>query len=254
VSLRSARGAVLAGRPSVQNQGRLVVGARLRLDSVPVQSHLVVAPGGLLELGDDVSIGHGAAIAAHAHVRISDGARIGPFVSIADTDFHVAGQREARPERTPIWLGRGVRLAARVTVLRGAVIGDGVRVLAGSVVAGVVQAGATVGGVPARVIGARARGGAAEPAEEVPRIVAEVLALPGPPGPGQGPSELEGWDSLGALRLLLALEERFEVTLDESAMPRARSVADLTELVEAALARAAERPSGAGGILAVIGG
>lgn len=234
---RLGAGAALDGRPWIENRGRLVVGERLRLASVPVQSHLVVAPGGELEIGDDVTIGHGAAVAAHARIRIGAGSRIGPFVSIADTDFHVAGQREARPESSPISLGRQVRLGSRVTVLRGAVVGDGARVLAGSVVSGEVPAGATVGGVPARPVGPGQQPAADDPAAEVPRVVAETLALAAPPSPEQGPNDLAGWDSLGALRLLLALEERFGVTLDEAAVPRVRRVGDLVALVQAALER-----------------
>lgn len=231
------RGAALVGRPWIENRGRLVIGDRLRLSSVPVQSHLVVAPGGALEIGDDVSIGHGAAVAAHASIRIGAGSRIGPFVAVADTDFHVAGQREARPESSPITLGRDVRIGSRVTVLRGAVVGDGARVLAGSVISGEVPAGATVGGVPARPIGQGRRGEIDDPSVEVPRVVAETLVLPDLPSLEQGPDDLSGWDSLGALRLLLALEERFGVTLDETAMPRARYVADLVALVRAAQER-----------------
>ena len=227
-------GAALVGRPWIENRGRLVIGDRLRLASVPVQSHLVVAPGGTLEIGDDVTIGYGAALEAHVCVQIGPGSRLGPFVSIADTDFHVAGQPEARPDSTPILLGRDVRLGSRVTVLRGAVVGDGARVLAGSVVSGEVPAGATVGGVPARPVGAGLQPAAGDPAADVPRVVAETLALPELPSLEQGPNELSGWDSLGALRLLLALEERFGVTLDETAMPRARHVADLVALVRAA--------------------
>jgi acetyltransferase-like isoleucine patch superfamily enzyme/acyl carrier protein len=234
-------GAVLQGRPYVENKGKLTIGARLTLTSVPVQSHLVVAPGGVLEIGDDVVIGHGAAVAAHALVRIGPGSRLGPFVSIADTDFHVAGQRDAKPESSPIVLGREVRLGSRVTVLRGSVIGDGARVLAGSVVSGEVPAGATVGGVPARPVGKGAPAGAAEAGDDaatlVPRVVADTLALKEAPALELGPAELPGWDSLGSLRLLMALEERFGVTLDEAAVPKARRVADLVRLVEEAQAR-----------------
>jgi acetyltransferase-like isoleucine patch superfamily enzyme/acyl carrier protein len=230
-------GAVIQGRPWIDNRGRLTIGAQLRLASVPVQSHLVVAPGATLEIGDDVAIGHGAAVTAHAAIRIGPGARLGPFVSIADTDFHVAGQRDAKPESTPIVIGRGARLGSRVTVLRGSVIGDGARVLAGSVVSGEVPAGATVGGVPARPLGHGPAGPSDDPAWQVPQVVAETLALAAPPAPELGPADLPGWDSLGSLRLLLALEERFGLTLDEAGVAKAQRVADLVRLVEEAQAR-----------------
>ena len=91
--------------------------------------------------------GHGAAIAAHQSIRIGTGSRIGPFCAIADTDFHVVGRPDEKPETSPIDIGPGVRLGARVTVLRGAVIGEGASVESGSVVSGVVPAGACVGSV-----------------------------------------------------------------------------------------------------------
>ena len=224
----------LEGRPFIDNAGRLVVGARLRLASVPVQSHLVVARGGELHLGDDVVIGHGAAIAAHRRIRIGSGTRIGPFVVISDTDFHVAGRRDAEPETSPIEIGRDVRIGSRVTVLRGATLGDGVRVLAGSVVSGQVPSGATIGGVPARPAGAAAGAVDASTADRVAQLVAMVLGLHAAPAPATALTELEGWDSLAALRLLLSLEEAFGVTLEQDAVPRARRVSDLVSLVEAA--------------------
>jgi acetyltransferase-like isoleucine patch superfamily enzyme/acyl carrier protein len=223
----------LEGRPWVDNRGRLEIGARLVLSSRPVQSHLVVARGASLILGDDVSIAQGAAIAAHRFISIGDGARIGPFAVISDTDFHVAGKRDARSDTAPVVIGCGVRLGSRVTVLRGSSIGDGARVTAGSVVAGVIAAGAVVAGVPARAV---SRAGLAR----LPDIVASVLGLSAAPGPGTALTELRGWDSLSALRVLLAIEEAFAVILEEGAVARARDLAELSRLVEAArLARSA---------------
>ena len=55
----------LHGRPTVMaSGGRILIGDRFRLASRPVPSHLVAGPGGVLEIGDDVSIAHGAAVAA----------------------------------------------------------------------------------------------------------------------------------------------------------------------------------------------
>ncbi|HZZ84809.1 MAG TPA: phosphopantetheine-binding protein [Anaeromyxobacteraceae bacterium] len=232
-------GVTLEGRPSIENAGRLVLGARVHLSSSPVQSHLVVARGGALILGDDVHLAHGAAIAAHRSIRIGAGARIGPFAVISDTDFHVAGAPEVRAEGAAVVIGRAVRLGSRVTILRGSSIGDGARVAAGSVVSGDVAAGAAVAGVPARPApaGASALAQGETLAAQVPRVVAAALGLKASPGPGDGPRELPEWDSLGALRVLLALEEELGITLDESAAMRARDLSELTALVEAAEVR-----------------
>ena len=229
-------GAAVSGFPWISNRGRLVIGARFRLSCLPVVSHLVVAPGGALEIGDDVVVAHGAAIAAHRSIRIGAGCRIGPFVSLADTDFHVAGRRDAEPETTPIAVGRDVRIGARVTVLRGASIGDGATVESGSVVSGVVPPGSRVGGVPARPLRAlpTALGGEDLPTR-VAATVARALGLAASPALDEGREAIGGWDSLGALLVLLALEEEFGVTLDEGKAPKARSVADLVDLVESSL-------------------
>lgn len=238
---RVGPGVTLDGAPWIDNGGCLRLGRDVWISSRPVQSHLVVAPGATLELGDGVVVGHGAALAAFAHVRLGDGAVLAPFASISDTDFHVAGLREARPEATPVLIGKGVRLGSRVTVLRGASIGDGAVVAAGSVVSGHVPAGATVGGVPARPL---APGGAPPAGEDgsldrLPAVVAEALGLREPPPLSAGRAELAEWDSLGALRVVLAVEEAFEVILDEDGVARVREVGDLVDLVRAARARRA---------------
>jgi acetyltransferase-like isoleucine patch superfamily enzyme/acyl carrier protein len=235
---RVGPGVRLDGAPAVDNAGRLLLGRDVWISSRPVQTHLVVAPGATLELGDGVVVGHGAALAAFAQVRIGDGARLAPFASISDTDFHVAGRRDARPEATPVLIGKGVRLGSRVTVLRGATIGDGAVVAAGSVVSGHVPPGASVGGVPARLL---APGGAAPASEDgsldrLPAVVAEALGLRQPPPLSAGRAGMPEWDSLGALRVMLAVEEAFDVTLDEDGVASVREVGDLAGLVRAARA------------------
>lgn len=233
---RVGRDARVRGLAHVENLGELVVGDGLRLAALPVRSHLVVAPGARLTLGHDVHVGHGVAIACHAAVTVGDGARLGPYVMVMDTDFHEAGDHASAGQARPVRIGAGARLGARVTVLRGSSVGDGARVLPGSVVSGDVPAGAVVGGVPARVL---AGGGA--PADRDVASAAEVLArtfgLASPPPPHAQPAQVPGWDSLGALKLLLALEEAFDVTLVEDELARVRCVGDLDALV--ARARAA---------------
>jgi acyl carrier protein len=60
------------------------------------------------------------------------------------------------------------------------------------------------------------------------------------PSPEVRRLEIPQWDSLGALRLLLTLEEAFEVALNEDEVVRVGTVADLTTLVDRAMARASE--------------
>jgi maltose O-acetyltransferase len=98
-------------------------------------------------IGDGVRIGHGAAISASAFVEMNDRSVAGPFLTVLDDSYHHESGR-ARPR--PVHIGRDVVLGANVTVLPGASIGDGARVLAGSTVSGQVAAGATVSGIPAQ--------------------------------------------------------------------------------------------------------
>ena len=227
----------LDGRPTLGGTGRIRIGDGFRLASIPSPSHITAGPQGMVDVGDDVAIGHGAAISASARVTIGSGSRIGPFAFILDTDFHVAGDRTSTADSTPIVIGRRVRLGSHVTVLRGSVIGDGAVVGSGSVVSGQVPAGAHVAGVPARVPGRR---GGAELARRVPEVVMTSFGLNEAPSPACNRVEIPQWDSLGALRLLLSLEEAFGVALNEGEVVGIGTVADLTSLVDRAIARAAE--------------
>ncbi|GAC1570154.1 MAG: hypothetical protein NVS3B20_23290 [Polyangiales bacterium] len=140
------------GRPYIENFGRIDLGRRLHLRSLPVQSHLVTSPFGHIEIGDDVVIGHGASISAHAHVKIGTGSRIAPFVMILDSDFHAPNERGKPPAPKAIRIGRDVRIGSRVTILRGTVIGDGAEIAANSVVSRAIPPFARAGGVPARLL------------------------------------------------------------------------------------------------------
>jgi acetyltransferase-like isoleucine patch superfamily enzyme len=235
-------GVRLSGRPYLWNEGQIRIGTGVHLSSRPVISHLVTGPRGRIEISDRVSIGYGAAIASQGQVRIGSGTRIGPFLVLADTDFHVVGDRDAAPEARPVEIGRDVQIGARVSILPGSTIGDGARVCAGSTVAGTVVAGTVVAGVPARVGGgAEASNSGASLPERVQGAVARALGLPGPPGLSQGPGEIPEWDSLGALRLLLVVEDDFGIHLGEQDMVRIRRVADLVSVVEARVAHASPR-------------
>ena len=63
----------LRGRPTVSTfGGHLRIGDRFGLASRPVASHLMTGPDGVIEIGHDVSIAHGAAISAFERVYRSD--------------------------------------------------------------------------------------------------------------------------------------------------------------------------------------
>jgi acetyltransferase-like isoleucine patch superfamily enzyme len=231
---RVGAGVIADGRPFVANQGNLSFGDGAFISSSPVQSHFVVAKGGVLEIGADVSVSYGAAISAEREIRIGRGTRIGPFVVIMDSDFHRVGDRNAHAEPGPVRIGSGVVIESRVTILRGTSLGDGVRVRSGSVVSGNVPAGSVVGGVPARPIGD-------DPAPtdklDLPELLQRVLGLSEPPSASDGPDQIPEWDSLGALKILLAMERSYGISIPEDQLKSAQSVARLAEIAQAARAK-----------------
>lgn len=228
-------GVVLDGRPFIGNDGLLTFGEGAFLSSSPVQSHFIVGKGGVLEVGSNVSVSYGAAVSAEREVRIGRASRIGPFVVIMDSDFHRVGDRNAHAEAQPVRIGSGVVIESRVTILRGTTLGDGVRVRSGSVVSGNVPANSVVGGVPARSITDEAF--ATTERVGVPELLQKVLGLAHKPRPDDGPDQIAEWDSLGALKILLALERSYNISIREDQLKSAQSVARLTEVVEAALAK-----------------
>ena len=136
--------------PSVANLGTLTIGDRFSMSSLPLRSSLTTGRNGLLEIGSDVSMGHGASIAAHAHVTIGDGTVLGPFVTIIDIDFHETKNHASLGHAKPIRIGRGVRIGSNVIILRGAIIGDGAEIAPNSVVSRVLPPRRHASGVPAR--------------------------------------------------------------------------------------------------------
>jgi acetyltransferase-like isoleucine patch superfamily enzyme len=148
----------LEGRPTIEvHGGDMCLGDQFRLASHPVESHLAVGPKGVLKIGSNVCIAHGAAIAAFERVEIGSGTMVGPFVIIMDTNFHgSAGDQSVRHDCRPVIIGSGCRIGSRVTITRGASIGDGAEILAGSVVSSAIPPGARAGGARARVLGSAA--------------------------------------------------------------------------------------------------
>ncbi|NDY92602.1 acyltransferase [Ideonella livida] len=137
VRWRGERGALVLGAGAELYPGTALLctrGGRLRLGAgshIAPGGHLLVG-GQVLDIGDAVAIGPQVAIFCE-----SNGTAAGaPFVA----------QRVAAPVR----IGRNVFLGARVTVLPGAVIEDGVVVAAHAVVRGRLASGWVYGGVPAQ--------------------------------------------------------------------------------------------------------
>ena len=222
------RGTTFAGRPYVSNDGMIFIGEDCYFGSRPIQSHIFVTAGGGVTIGNRVVISYGAAISSSCAIEIGDDCRIGPFCVIMDDDFHKVGDRNSSGVAAPVQIGRAVTIGARVTILRGARIGDGARVMSGSTISGVIASGEVVAGVPALPAGI---GPARKSDPAVAALVARVFGLASAPGALDGPGQIPAWNGSGAVRLQLALEETFGITLSDTDICSAASVADLARLI-----------------------
>ncbi len=228
-----------AGKPTIEVYGGQVrIGDHFRLASRPVASHLTAGPGAVLYIGNDVSIGCGAAVAAFQHVSIGDRTRIGPYVIIMDTGFHGAsGDQSIRHDCRPVTIGDGCRIGSRVTITRGATIGDGAEILAGSVVSSAIPPGVCAAGGRARIIGragdVRSRWDSA--AAVLPDMLMASLGLKSPPDLDSSPIPTHLWTEARMQGVLSAIEDRFGVVLDRAVAREIETFADLATAVQDAL-------------------
>jgi acetyltransferase-like isoleucine patch superfamily enzyme/acyl carrier protein len=237
-------GIVFHGKPYISNLGKLEIGNDVFVSSLPVQTHLIAASRGRLLIGDRVSIGHGVAIAAHSVIEIGDDVQISPYVIIMDSDYRVAGRPGAQPERTPVYIGPRTRIGAHSTIMRGSNLGEDVEVAPGSVVSGRTSAGQYIAGNPARVLN-RNTGRERALGIEDQTIDAVVRALDldrRSIDVDQSLQSLPQWDSLGVLRVLLMLEEQFEITLQQDEISSVDRLSELVAIVEDASVRTREHP------------
>jgi len=144
----------LRGRPSIDNQGRMVIGSRVQLVSTIATLELVAMKGGTLEIGDRTLVNYGCSIAAAERVHIGERCLIGTYAIIMDNDFHrIEPERRLEwPDSRPIVIDDNVWIGARVIVLGGVTIGEGSCIGAGSVVNADIPPRSLAVGVPARVI------------------------------------------------------------------------------------------------------
>lgn len=220
------------GDAYVRASGTLRVGRDVQLTSRLAMTHVVVYDGATLTIGDHVRIGHGVAIACSAEMSLGPRTSLAPFCMVADTDFHVAGAAGLAPESHPVHVGADVTVGPHTLLMPGTTIGDGARIDAGSIVSGRVPAGAHFGGNPAGPIGRAAR--TADGPRPTADIIADVFGLESTPDGSVRADQVEGWDSLGSLRLLMAIEDEYGVTVDESALEHAVDVAAWSRVVDRA--------------------
>lgn len=158
----------LLGMPIVSgNLARLVLGERVVLTSDPLGTALgvraptilrILGDEGRIEIGADTGIS-GATICSAMSVTIGSHCLIGADAMIFDTDFHPHdpdGRRYAKPDwktiSRPVVIEDDVFIGTRAIICKGAHIGRGSIIAAGSVVTGVIPPMSIAAGSPARVI------------------------------------------------------------------------------------------------------
>ena len=149
---RIGRRVTLRGRAKVVNEGTLMLGDRVRLDSTIAMLELGVMPGGRIEIGDNVFINYGTSIVSSARIQIGNDCLIGTHVMVMDCDFHRVEDKAWDTSGDPVVIEDRVWLANRCIVLKGVRVGHDAVVAAGSVVTQDVPPRTVVAGVPAKVV------------------------------------------------------------------------------------------------------
>lgn len=157
-NIEVGRNLVIHGRLYVNNQGKIVIGNDVTINSGerynPVggqtRTRLIVYRGGRLQIGDGAGISN-TTIVAQTLVDIGEGALIGGSCNIWDTDFHsvdpnIRGTEQDQGRSRPIFFGNKSFIGAHSIILKGSVVGNCSIVRAGSVVSTRVPDGETFRG------------------------------------------------------------------------------------------------------------
>jgi len=152
------RGVEVGRRVQVGRGCRLVLepGAQLVLAdhcAIDDGSTLAVYRNGRIVVGTGSFVGHHATVAARESVELGARTFLAELVSVRDHD-HTVGTAPSSGAFavTPVTIGEDVWLGAKVTVLRGAQIGDRTIVGANGVVRGALPSDAVAVGAPAKVV------------------------------------------------------------------------------------------------------
>ena len=144
--VRVGRGFRLFLDPGAQ----LILGEGCELDD---GTTIAVYGTGRIELGRGCFVGHHSTLAAHRSIVLGEGAFLAELVSVRDHDHLVgAPPSSGKVDIEPVTIGASVWLGSKVTVLRGASIGEGAVVGANAVVRGELPPGTVSAGIPARVV------------------------------------------------------------------------------------------------------
>jgi acyl carrier protein/carbonic anhydrase/acetyltransferase-like protein (isoleucine patch superfamily) len=205
------------GWPSIASDGELIVERGVVLVASPSPIELLVASGARLVIGEGSVLESGATLRAQRQVVVGRGVRIGAGCVIDDEGSDAGGIEigdDAWLEDGALVLG-GARVAARARMTRGAAL-DARRAIPID-----------------RAADAADRSPQSADDAHVRQIVARVL--PGALGVSSDTDLrcIAGWDSLAALRVLIALEKEFRVNLPHDLFATARTLQSVVPLLAA---------------------
>lgn len=233
-------------KPVIDNTGYIEIGNNFNIISRNIRSVLRTGSGGYISIGDDVFMNFGSTVAARDSVIIGSRVAIGNYSLITDSDYfdHEDMHREAPAVK--IIIEDEVWLAARVIVLKGAFIGKGSVIAAGSVVTGYIPPNVVAGGIPARIIrkiekpDGKSVGNNRNPVlDHIPDSMvrhvrsefADIVGYQGNVSFKDTPSDIPGWTAVNHIRLVEALEERFNIRIEEHEIIRLTSFGKICSLI-----------------------
>lgn len=149
-----AKGVELSAAPGT---GRIVIGPWVHLNpGVKIRSHA-----GTVRIGAKCVLGYDLTLNSWLDVEIGPATIIGDHVYVCDFDHRTEDVTLPIKDQglitSPVRIGADCWLGSRVTVLRGADLGDGSVVAAHAVAKGPYPSGSIVAGVPGRVVADRER-------------------------------------------------------------------------------------------------
>lgn len=148
----SGKGYFYEGWPILRVEGPMDLGTNPLLRGGPVRVRLHSWPTGKIEFGLEVGINFGSEISAAVSVKIGDYARLGPYVTIYDTNFHRVNEGD-ETKMAPVVIGRNVWIGRSSLILPGVTIGDHSVIASFSVVNRDVPDRTIVAGNPAKPVG-----------------------------------------------------------------------------------------------------
>ena len=143
------------GLDARRGHGRIVLGRWVHLgDDVRLHAHE-----GTLRIGDRCVFGRDNTVNCYLDVEFGARTLVADWVYVCDFDHRfddvTVPIKDQGIVKTPVRVGPDVWVGTKVSVLRGAVVGEGSVLAAHTVVRGEIPPGSVVAGVPGRVVGAR---------------------------------------------------------------------------------------------------